>query len=141
MKKIFSLMALSSASLFAESGASTALNAEIVGMSQTIGLVFFMALILAFIALPIAGMMFAKSLAKKKAEQNQEEAGGITTMVWALGGGIVGFFAVFIVIGFLGSMMQEGGDDINLVQGNKFVISKVLGSLLTNTNTSLQSAP
>ncbi len=141
MKKIFSilsLLAMSSATLFAESGASTALNQEIVGISKTIGLVLFVVVILAFVAVPIAGMFFAKSLAKKKAEQNQEEAGGIMTMVWALGGGIVGFFAVFIVVGFLGSMMQADSTDIDLVSGNKHVISKVLGSLLDNTQNSLR---
>lgn len=141
MKKIFwllSLLVLGSVSLYAESGASTALNQEIVGISKTIGLVLFVIIILAFIAVPIAGMLFAKGLAKKKAEQNQEEVGGIMTMVWALGGGIVGFFAVFIVVGFLGSMMQADTTDINLVSGNKHVISKVLGSLLDNTENSLR---
>lgn len=140
MKKLFSilsLLVLSSATLFAESGASEALNQEIIGISKTIGLVLFIVIILAFIVIPIAGMFFAKGLAKKKAEQNQEEAGGLTTMVWALGGGLVGFFAVFIVVGFLGSMMQADTTDIDLVSGNKHVISKVLGSLLDNTQNSL----
>ena len=132
---------MSSTSLFAVtgSGASTALNDEIIGISQTAGLVLFMTVILAFIAIPIAGMFFAKGIAKKKAEQQQEEAGGLMTMVWAMGGGILGFFTVFIVIGFLGSMMDaSGGTTIDLVKGNRFVISKVLGSILTKTETSLQ---
>lgn len=144
MKKMIialTLLMLSSATLYGASGASTALNDEIIGISKTMGLVLFILIILAFVAVPLAGMFFAKSLAKKKAEQNQEEAGGIMTMVWGMGGGIVGFFAVFIVVGFLGSMMQPNTTTIDLVSGNKHIISKVLGSLLTNTEQSLGGTP
>ena len=144
MKKLNKLFAMlfgfimMSGVAFAESGASTALNQEIIGLSKTFGLILFVVIILAFVVVPVAGMFFAKSLAKKKAEQNQEEVGGITSMVWAMGGGIIGFFAVFFVVGFLGSMMNDDGTGkIDLVKGNKHIISAVLGSLLTNTKTSL----
>ena len=136
---MFVALMFTTTSVFAESGASTALSEEIIGLSKTFGLALFIFIILAFIVVPVAGMFFAKSLAKKKAEQNQEEVGGLTSMVWAMGGGIIGFFAVFIVVGFLGSMMDSATGDIDLVKGNKFVISKVLGSLLTNTENSLQN--
>jgi len=136
---MFGAFMLATTSVFAESGASSALSEEIIGLSKTFGLALFIFIILAFIVVPVAGMFFAKSLAKKKAEQNQEEVGGLTSMVWAMGGGIIGFFAVFIVVGFLGSMMDSATGDIDLVKGNKFVISKVLGSLLTNTENSLQN--
>jgi len=134
MLSILSLFVISSAMLYAESGASEALNKEIIGISKTLGTALFLALILMYIAVPIGAVFLGKGIAKKKAEQNQEEAGGITTMVWALGSGIAGFFAVFIVIGFLGSMMKDDGTStIDLVKGNKYVISKTLGSLLSNT--------
>jgi len=139
---VLGAMSLLSTSAFSVgSGASTALNDEIIGISQTAGLILFVTIILSFVAIPIAGMFFAKGIAKKKAEQQQEEAGGLMVMVWALGGGIMGFFAVFIVIGFMGSMMDTSTSTtgaINLVQGNKYVISKTLGALLTKTNTDLQ---
>lgn len=138
-KIIFGFMLTGSSFLFgAGSGASTALNDEIIGIGQTAGLILFLTIILAFIAVPIGGMFFAKGLAKKKAEQNQEESGGLMTMVWAMGGGIAGFFAVFIVVGFMGSMMKaDSSSDIDLVQGNKYVISNVLGAMLTKTNSDL----
>lgn len=142
MKNIHKMIAFwltLSASALAESGASAALNEEIVGISKTIGLVLFLLLIFAFIAVPIGSAFFSRSLAKKKAEQNSEESGGLTTAIWTLAGGVVGFFAVFIIIGFMGSMMDEDATDIKLVDGNRHVISKVLGSLLDNTEKSLSA--
>jgi len=157
MKKMFSILSLfvmSSAMLYAESGASQALNKEIIGISKSFGLALFLFIMLAYIAVPIGAIFFGKGIAKKKAEQNQEEAGGITTMVWALGSGIAGFFVVFVVVGFLGSMMQgtsnssngangavvQGSDGIDLVAGNKHIISKTLGSLLNNTENDLSGS-
>lgn len=133
------LIALSVTAL-AESGASTALNQEIVGWAKTIGMLLFLFLVSLYIIAPLGGFLFSQKLAKKKAESDQEEQGGIKTLMWGLGGAIMGFMAMFVINGYIGSMIQDGKATIDFVDGNKYIMSRVLGTLLDTTKNSLDTA-
>jgi len=139
------LLALNTGNLLAATTpgkATESLQGEILGIGQTIGTGLIVFIMIFSIAAPIGGFFFAKNMSKKKAEQNQEESGGIMAFVWGAGGALAGFFATFFVIGYLGSMADEGATagEVDLVKGNQFVIKNVLGNLITNTGKSLGGA-
>ena len=119
-------------------GAATkSLQGEIVGIGQTIGVGLVVLLIIIYVAAPIGGFLFAKNISKKKAEQNQEESGGIMSFVWGMGGAIAGFFAVFFVAGYIGAMSMATDGNVDLVKGNQFIMSAVLGKIITASGTEL----
>lgn len=112
--------------------AAESLQGEIIGVGQTVGIGLVVFLMILYIAAPLGGFLFAKNQSKKKAEQNQEESGGLMSFVWGMGGALAGFFAMFFIVGYIGSMTGENQQNstIDLVQGNQDVMKPVLGAII-----------